>query len=210
MSRCRICLPRLNNLSPTLESTVLKLMEEAGELARAVLKHMAGDGRTDLLTDVARELLDVAQTCISMVFVLEESHQIMVETLTGEHLAKLAAKGYRYPPGPAYGLHTAPGGGKCLNLPRLQLEDVDLLKTVCKIQEEIGELTEYLGKGAALSGERKSLDRAGVMRGCALELLDIAQCCFTMMYILTDRHGVDMQDMLRQHNAKLKARGYCK
>ena len=209
MSQGQICLPRLNNLSPTIESTVLKLMEEAGELARAVLKYMAGDGQADLLADVARELLDVAQTCISMVFVLEESHQIMVESLTGEHLAKLVDKGYRYPPGSAYGLHTAPGS-KCINLPRLQLEDVDLLKTVCKIQEEIGELTEYLGKGAALSGEVKTMDRAVIMRGCALELLDIAQCCFTMMYILTDRHGVDMQEMLHQHNAKLKARGYCK
>lgn len=209
MPQHQICLPRLNNLSPTIESTVLKLMEEAGELARAVLKYMAGDGRADLLADVARELLDVAQTCISMVFVLEESHQLMVESLTGEHLSKLVAKGYRYPPGSSYGLHTAPGS-KCINLPRLQLEDVDLLKTVCKIQEEIGELTEFLGKGAALSGEEKSMDQAGIMRGCALELLDIAQCCFTMMYILTDRHGVDMQEILKQHNAKLKARGYCK
>lgn len=209
MAQHSICLPRLNNLSPTLESTVLKLMEEAGELARAVLKYMSGAGRTDLLADVARELLDVAQTCISMVFVLEESHQIMVESLTGEHLDKLVAKGYRYSPGSSYGLRTAPGS-KCIHLPRLQLEDVDLLKTVCKIQEEIGELTEYLGKGAALSGEQKSMDRTFLMRGCALELLDIAQCCFTMMYILTDRYGVDMQEMLQQHNAKLKARGYCK
>ena len=65
MPQHQICLPRLNNLSPTIESTVLKLMEEAGELARAVLKYMAGDGRADLLADVARELLDVAQTSIS-------------------------------------------------------------------------------------------------------------------------------------------------
>ena len=31
-----ITLPRLNNLKPTLESTALKLMEEAGELAQAI------------------------------------------------------------------------------------------------------------------------------------------------------------------------------
>lgn len=209
MTQYFICLPRLNNLSPTLESTVLKLMEEAGELARAVLKYIAGAGRADLLSDVARELLDVAQTCISMVFVLEESHDIMVASLIGEHLAKLEAKGYRYPREDSYGLRTAPDS-KCIHLPRLQLEDVDLLETVCKIQEEIGELTQYLGKGAALSGEQKSMDRSDMIRGCALELLDIAQCCFTMMYILTDRHGVDMQEMLHQHNAKLRARGYCK
>ena len=33
-----IALPRLNSLTPTLESTALKLMEEAGELAQAIGK----------------------------------------------------------------------------------------------------------------------------------------------------------------------------
>ncbi|MCR4399855.1 MAG: nucleotide pyrophosphohydrolase, partial [Syntrophomonadaceae bacterium] len=40
-----ISLPRLNRLSPTLESTALKLMEEAGELAQAIgkLRGMSGE-----------------------------------------------------------------------------------------------------------------------------------------------------------------------
>ena len=33
-----IALPKLNNLKPTIESTALKLMEEAGELAQAIGK----------------------------------------------------------------------------------------------------------------------------------------------------------------------------
>ncbi|HAA64619.1 MAG TPA: nucleotide pyrophosphohydrolase, partial [Thermoanaerobacter sp.] len=33
-----ISLPKLNNLTPSLESTALKLMEEAGELAQAIGK----------------------------------------------------------------------------------------------------------------------------------------------------------------------------
>ena len=33
-----VSLPKLNGLTPTLESTALKLMEEAGELAQAIGK----------------------------------------------------------------------------------------------------------------------------------------------------------------------------
>ena len=40
-----IALPRLNNLSPTMESTALKLMEEAGELAQAIGKLRGLSGR---------------------------------------------------------------------------------------------------------------------------------------------------------------------
>ena len=38
MDKKIIALPRLNALSPTLESTALKLMEETGELAQAIGK----------------------------------------------------------------------------------------------------------------------------------------------------------------------------
>jgi NTP pyrophosphatase (non-canonical NTP hydrolase) len=77
-----IYLPKLNNLTPTLDSTLLKIMEEAGELARAVLQflpyeNMPFDERKlspvaeELLAEVAAELLDVAQTCVTMLFVME-------------------------------------------------------------------------------------------------------------------------------------------
>ncbi|MEW6183126.1 MAG: MazG-like family protein [Bacillota bacterium] len=95
-----ISLPRLNRLSPTLESTALKLMEEAGELAQAIgkLRGLSGeacyeDTRT-VMEKVTRELLDVAQTAVSMMFVLEEHYGINIDVALEQHVQKLVDKGY--------------------------------------------------------------------------------------------------------------------
>ncbi|MGE5454787.1 MAG: MazG-like family protein [Methylocystaceae bacterium] len=98
-----IALPRLNGLNPTLESTALKLMEEAGELAQAIGKFRGMSGETRSMSDVeaieaiSKELLDVAQTAVSMMFVLEETFQVRVEDEVQKHYAKLMTKGYILP-----------------------------------------------------------------------------------------------------------------
>lgn len=219
-----IYLPKLNNLTPTLDSTLLKAMEEAGELARAVLKFMSWEGLSPeelakqpvgsgLLADVKEELLDVAQTCVTMIFVMEDYFAIDADSLIGEHLAKLVDKGYNYDKSQSYSITTMKnlhgGNYKYISLPHLQLADVTLLTTVCKIQEELGELTQFLGKHAGASGEQARLAAAEVNRGAALELLDVAQCCFTMMYILAERHAVNIAELVDRHVNKLRNKGYC-
>lgn len=98
-----ISLPRLNNLSPTLESTALKLMEETGELAQAIGKFrgMNGEEQTydaqQVLDMTTKELLDVAQTAISMMFVLEEEYGIDIDREVRRHIEKLVGKGYIRP-----------------------------------------------------------------------------------------------------------------
>ena len=214
-----ISLPKLNNLRPTLESTLFKAVEEAGELARAVLAFLpyekllpaevaADNNASRLLGDVSEELLDLAQCCVTMIFVMEDDYQIQADLFVGAHLEKLSHKGYRYDADQSYRIATA-GNFKYLRLPQLTMADVTLLKTVCKIQEELGELTQFLGKQAGASGEKKSLPHGEVMLGCAEELLDVAQCCFTMMYILAERHNVDIDNLLACHVDKLRRRGYC-
>ncbi|TYO96551.1 MazG-like family protein [Desulfallas thermosapovorans] len=100
MQKKIIALPKLNNLTPTMESTALKLMEEAGELAQAIgkLRGMSGESRTasesEALACITRELLDVAQTAVSMMFVLEENYGVSIEKALDEHMAKLLRKGY--------------------------------------------------------------------------------------------------------------------
>jgi NTP pyrophosphatase (non-canonical NTP hydrolase) len=95
-----IHLPRLDGLRPTLESTALKLMEEAGELGAAIGKFRGLSGErvstteAEAIQHVARELLDVAQTAVTMMFVLEESHGINLDELLAEHIEKLVRKGY--------------------------------------------------------------------------------------------------------------------
>lgn len=95
-----IALPKLNNLSPTLESTALKLMEEAGELAQAIgkLRGLNGEelslGEEEVMQKITQELLDVAQTAVSMMFVLEENHGANINTALEIHIHKLKQKGY--------------------------------------------------------------------------------------------------------------------
>jgi len=98
-----VALPRLNNLTPTMESTALKLMEEAGELAQAIgkLRGMSGErcvvGDGEALDRITKELLDVAQTAVSMMFVLEEHYGVSIDKALDEHIAKLVRKGYLVP-----------------------------------------------------------------------------------------------------------------
>lgn len=95
-----IALPKLNGLSPTMESTALKLMEEAGELAQAIGKFRGINGEpvrqeeARVIKCITEELLDVAQTAVSMMFVLEEQYQVNIEAAVSQHIEKLRAKGY--------------------------------------------------------------------------------------------------------------------
>ena len=95
-----VSLPKLNGLTPTLESTALKLMEEAGELAQAIGKFRGQSGEKVLMDEkkvvdkMAGELLDVAQVAVSMMFVLEENYDIDLEQKLREHIQKLKSKGY--------------------------------------------------------------------------------------------------------------------
>lgn len=93
-------LPRLNGLTPTLESTALKLMEEAGELGAAIGKVRGLSGERQrwsedaAMAHVAAELLDVAQTAVTMMFVLEKDYGMDVAQMLEGHLDKLRRKGY--------------------------------------------------------------------------------------------------------------------
>jgi len=96
-----IALPRLNRLEPSLESTALKLMEEAGELAQVIGKYRGLSGENvqnyneeEVMYMISKELLDVAQTAVSMMYVLEEQHNVDIGKALGEHIQKLMDKGY--------------------------------------------------------------------------------------------------------------------
>ncbi|MDI3534483.1 MAG: hypothetical protein PWQ82_848 [Thermosediminibacterales bacterium] len=95
-----ISLPKLNNLTPTLESTTLKLMEEAGELAQVIGKFRGLNGEKikmdekEVIDKISTELLDVAQVAVSMMFVLEENYNLDIASKIKEHIEKLRKKGY--------------------------------------------------------------------------------------------------------------------
>jgi NTP pyrophosphatase (non-canonical NTP hydrolase) len=96
----QVHLPKLDGLKPTLESTALKVMEEAGELGAAIGKVRGLSGEVVALDEraairhVAEELLDVAQTAVTMMFVLEESYGVEIDEIVEAHVEKLVRKGY--------------------------------------------------------------------------------------------------------------------
>jgi NTP pyrophosphatase (non-canonical NTP hydrolase) len=95
-----ISLPRLNNLKPNIESTALKLMEEAGELAQLIGKFRGLNGESfemeekEVIEKISEELLDVAQVAVSMMFVLEETYDVDIQQKVDQHIQKLINKRY--------------------------------------------------------------------------------------------------------------------
>lgn len=75
-------------------------MEEAGELSAAIGKFRALSGEQErrdareVAWAISRELLDVAQTAITMMFVLEEQYDVDLDAVLRAHLQKLIDKGY--------------------------------------------------------------------------------------------------------------------
>jgi len=98
-----ISLPKLNGIQPTLESTVIKLSEEVGELARLIGKgqRMSMENNQEVtemqanwLGEIVEELLDVAQTTITMAFKLEDDFGVSLEEGLDRHIDKLKRKNY--------------------------------------------------------------------------------------------------------------------
>jgi len=100
LERKTISLPRLSKLTPTLESTMLKITEEVGELAQVVGKFRGLSGETEVLEEpemvraIVSELLDVAQTATSMMFVIEDLYGVDMAEEMEKHVQKLQRKGY--------------------------------------------------------------------------------------------------------------------
>jgi NTP pyrophosphatase (non-canonical NTP hydrolase) len=90
----------MNNLTPTIESTTLKLMEEVGEFSQVVGKFRGLSGeaeiyeKQEITRKMVEELLDVAQVAISLMFVLEDEYNINIEDSVDKHIQKLKAKRY--------------------------------------------------------------------------------------------------------------------
>ena len=85
-----ISLPELNNLDPTLESTLAECIGK--------FRNLSGENNdldeVDIIKKTAKELMDVAQTCVTMMFKLEEQYGINLDEIRKEHIKKLEKRGY--------------------------------------------------------------------------------------------------------------------
>lgn len=97
---------------------------------------------------------------------------------------------------------------KTLSLPQLDLLSPTMESTVIKLGEEVGELNRCVGKWRGMSGEKKKKTESAVLREVAKELLDVAQTCITMMFVLEGKHNVSIDSVLKEHYNKLRQKGY--
>ena len=80
--------------------TTLKLGEEIGELAQAVGKNSGLSGEVNVKTDdivlqkIVDEMLDVAQTCCTLLYIFQDEYRVDVESLLISHRKKLEEHGY--------------------------------------------------------------------------------------------------------------------
>ena len=214
----KIFFSELTKLNPTVISTVLKMNEEIGELNREVLKFIpykdcnkkfiaTSPEATFALEELIGELLDVGQTTATMMFVMDKLHGIG-EYAIERHLKKLHDKGYTFDETKDYSLKNEAGELQ-LVLPEL-LINTNLMQTCLKIGEEAGELSQLVGKFSAMSGEEQHrIDEKQLNIAIVQELLDVAQCCVTMLYTLVDKYGIDVDAILTKHRNKLHEHGYC-
>jgi len=69
--------------------------------------------------------------------------------------------------------------------------------------EEAGELAQAIGKLRGLSGERIEVSENEAVQLITKELLDVAQTAVSMMFVMEERYGVDIEQALDHHYEKL-------
>lgn len=101
MNTIKLELPVLDGLDLKLEPTVLKLVEEVGELSQVVGKYRKLSNETfynyteeTIKSKLEEELIDVAQTVCSLIYILERDYGINIKNGINDHIRKLQKKGY--------------------------------------------------------------------------------------------------------------------
>jgi NTP pyrophosphatase (non-canonical NTP hydrolase) len=74
--------------------------------------------------------------------------------------------------------------------------------------EEAGELAQVIGKYRGLSGEQVHLDEKTIVKQIAKELLDVAQTAVTMMFVMEEQFGLNIDTILQEHWQKMEDKGY--
>lgn len=98
---------------------------------------------------------------------------------------------------------------KTLTLPKLNgLDKIDLVSTMLKIAEETGELSQVIGKKRGMNGEKDVLEESQAFEEIGKELLDVAQTAISMIYVLEEQHGLNMDKLVDKHIKKLIRKGY--
>lgn len=77
-----------------------------------------------------------------------------------------------------------------------------------KLLEEVGEVFALIGKGRNLSGEQH--DGLYTPHSTIAELMDVAQSASTLIMLLAEKNNIEILEIMKWHEEKLRQRGYLK
>ena len=94
----RMYFTKLNNLTPTVESCTMKLIEELGELLQVIGKNNQASGEQHSMNTSPERLIgeafDVAQSAVTMIYTVADKWGIDIEMQQELHEKKLKMRGY--------------------------------------------------------------------------------------------------------------------
>lgn len=212
-------LPELNGLSPTEETTFKKLVEEVCECNIAIIElgnyekkdnpnwlllsdrqveEIRAEYKTKL-NDVMGEIMDIAQVCVSQLFVFENS-EINVQHLFQKFYGNMSCPNIFELRNNCRYIHFTPSN-----------KNVTLETTMNKIFEYMGSIAQ-LSKFLGVNGEAylKTISQTEAYDRYVYMLFEIIQKCFDLLYTMEDRYNIDTAKLFKEHVNKLIKKGYCK
>jgi hypothetical protein len=215
-------LPELNLLSPSMETTFKKLVEEIAECNTAIedLKKYEKANNTNCLllsdeevskirseykvklNDVMGEIMDIAQVCATQLFVFENSG-INVRELFKEYEETFEFNE----------IGTQPIFNTINNCRYIHFypttKGSTLQSTMNQIILSMGKVAQ-LAKFTGENGEVPTISVEASIKRYAFELFTTIQNCFNLLYSMDDKYRIDMTKLFDDHVDKLVRRGYCK
>lgn len=204
-------LPELNMLTPNEETTFKKLVEEIAECNTEIqilmdyenkllenednqainLKHI------EKLNNVASEIMDIAQVCVSQLFVFQNNH-IDVEAISREYFKQIDEP------------HIFTTIGNCRYI-YFEINEVnnDIQVTINKIISLLGDIAK-LSKYIGANGEVPSINISNSNSRYIHNLLQILKECFNLLYFMKEKYSIDLDILFSDHIDKLKKRKYLK
>jgi hypothetical protein len=226
-------LPKLTLPNITIFSTFLKLIEELGEantelnkleefekqnvinvvqLSDKELRKLRSEFKV-LLTDSLKEMVDITQVCVSLMFVFEETKRINHETIKSvlfEHLKEIKSNYAVSSLDEFYIIEK--DGFKYMNLPMIYGE-MNLLDALSQITIACGSYAQLIGKYSKLNGEenlQKEIDEDEIDILCLKNIIKIAQVSLDVLRHMSIKYDINLEIIFQEHITKLKKRGYLK
>lgn len=233
MNEFILALPKLSLPNITVTSTFYKLIEEIGEAQvefdklhdfekqNIVNALMLSDEELEkrrhefkeLLKYSLKELVDITQVCVSLLFVFEETNKVTKKDLKSvleKHLIEISEKNNNtvFNMDDFYIIEKK--NYKYMNLPFINRE-MSIRKTLSDILKVCGYYAQLVGKYSKMNGEtklQKDISEKEIVHESLKCIIQIAQNSLDLLKLMSKKYNIDLEQIFNEHINKLKLRGY--